>query len=61
MAVHFENWRLHLDHFNTYVNVISESGFTLGIKKCEFAKPEIILLVQVKGKRIPVKLRQFIC
>jgi len=41
MAVHSENWRLHLNHIKTYLNVISESGFTLGIKKCEFAKPVI--------------------
>jgi len=39
MAVHSNEWQSHLYHINRYLSTIQASGLTLGLKKCEFAKP----------------------
>ena len=41
MAVHSNDWKLHLQHLTIFLNTIKESGFTLNIKKCNFAKSEV--------------------
>jgi hypothetical protein len=49
MAVHSESWKQHLRHIAGYLTVIKTSGLTLGLKKCEFAKPEIKFVGHVIG------------
>jgi len=41
MAVHSDNWQQHLVDVRAYLCVMQRAGFTLGIKKCEFAKPQL--------------------
>lgn len=41
MAVHSATWQLHLQQLDAYLRTIAKSGFTLGLSKCEFAKPKI--------------------
>jgi hypothetical protein len=40
-AVHSNSWNAHLSHLRQYLTVIRDSGFTLGLRKCEFAKSSI--------------------
>lgn len=49
MAVHSSSWNQHLLDVERYLNAIRESGFTLGIGKCEFAKPHVKFLGHVIG------------
>jgi phospholipid-translocating ATPase len=41
MAVHSDTWQQHLIDVRAYLLVMQRAGFTLGIKKCEFAKPQL--------------------
>ncbi len=49
MAVHSDTWQLHLHHLDAYLRVIADSGFTLGLSKCEFAKPKIKFVGHIIG------------
>ena len=51
MAVHSDNyyWSPHLTDTESYLNTLLEFGFTLGITKCEFAKPRIKYVGHVIG------------
>jgi len=49
MAVHSDNWQQHLVDVEVYLNNIKQSGFTLGIKKCEFARPYLKYIGHVIG------------
>jgi len=49
MAVHSNEWQSHLDHINRYLSTIQASGLTLGLKKCEFAKPEVKFIGHLIG------------
>ena len=41
MDVHSDTWQQHLIDVRAYLLVMQRSGFTLGINKCEFAKPQL--------------------
>ena len=49
MAVHSENWSQQLADIETYLNTMREFGFTLGIKKCEFAKSQVKYVGHIIG------------
>lgn len=49
MAVYSDSWEHHLQHITEYLTIIRASGFTLGIKKCKFAKSEIKFIGHVIG------------
>ena len=49
MAVHSTKWTQHLDHLEKYLHVIKQSGLTLNLKKCEFAKSEVKFVGHVIG------------
>jgi len=49
MAVHSDNWRDHLSHVERFLSVIKESGFTLGLNKCQFGKNEIKFVGHIIG------------
>ena len=48
-AVHSNSWNEHLDHLRLYLTVIRDSGFTLGLRKCEFAKSSIKFVGHIIG------------
>ena len=41
MAVHSSNWEAQLHDIDVFLHAMKQSGFTLGIKKCSFAKPQV--------------------
>ena len=49
MAVYSDSWKQHLNHVEEYLSHIKESGLTLNLNKCEFAKPEIKYVGHVVG------------
>jgi hypothetical protein len=55
MAVYSDDWTKHLNHINEYLLHIKNSGLTLNLSKCEFAKPEIKYVGHIvgSGKRLP--------
>jgi hypothetical protein len=48
-AVYSNTWSEHLAHLRRYLQLIKDSGFTLGLRKCEFAKPSITFLGHIIG------------
>ena len=49
IAVHSDTWLSHLEHIDTTLQTISDSGITLKIAKCTFAQPRIKYLGHVIG------------
>jgi len=49
MAVHSNSFEQQLCHLESYLAVIKESGLTLGLSKCSFAKSEIKFFGQIIG------------
>ena len=49
MAVHSSSFAQQLCHIESYLSVIEESGLTLGLSKCSFAKSEIKFVGQIIG------------
>ena len=49
MAVHSNTWEKHLSDVDAYLRVIRDSGFTLGLSKCEFAKPSVKFVGHIIG------------
>lgn len=49
MAVYSQTWEMHLLHIDTYLRTLKNSGFTLGISKCELAKPRIKFVGHIVG------------
>lgn len=49
MAVHSKSWGQHLDHIESHLNSMRDHGFTLGIEKCEFAKPQVKYIGHIIG------------
>jgi hypothetical protein len=49
MMVHSDTWDRHLHHIFRYLSAIKAAGLTLGLQKCEFAKPEIKLIGHIIG------------
>ncbi len=49
MAVHSNAWEEHLSNVDSYLRVIRDSGFTLGLSKCEFAKPTVKFVGHIIG------------
>ena len=49
MAVHSNNWQNHLQHTERYLSTIQASGLTLGLKKSEFARPEVKFIGHLIG------------
>jgi len=49
MAVHSNSFEEQLCHLESYLAVIKESGLTLGLSKCSFAKSEIKFVGQIIG------------
>ena len=49
MAVHSDQWESHLNDLRRYFTIIKQSGFTLSLKKSEFAKHEILFLGHFLG------------
>jgi transposase InsO family protein len=41
MSVFSDNWVLHLQHLEKYLQTIREAGLTLNLKKCNFGKGEV--------------------
>jgi ribosomal protein L21E len=60
MSVLSGTWEEHLVHLEKYLNVIKESGLTLGLKKCSFGQPKATFVGHVVGSGLiepdPVKL-----
>jgi len=56
--VHWRNgcwfWRVvdHLGHIRQFVIIMRNSGFTLNLAKCEFAKPEVKFVGRIVGSGI---------
>jgi hypothetical protein len=48
-AVYSNTWAEHLEYLRNYLQLIKASGFRLGLRKCEFAKPSITFLGHVIG------------
>ena len=48
-AVYSNTWCEHLAHLRRYLQLIKASGFTLGLRKCEFAKSSITFLGHIIG------------
>ena len=55
MTVFSDEWHIHLIHIQKFLETIKCSGLTLNLKKCHFAKPEVIYVGHVIGssKRRP--------
>ena len=49
MAVHSSEWNQHLKDVQLYLNAMRDNGFTLGINKCEFAKPKVKYIGHIIG------------
>jgi len=49
MAVHSTSWQNHLLHLDQYLSIVQASGLTLGLKKSEFAKPEVKFIGHLIG------------
>jgi hypothetical protein len=47
--VYSNTWAEHLAHLRHYLQLIKASGFTLGLRQCEFDKPSITFLGHVIG------------
>jgi hypothetical protein len=48
-AVHSHSWRDHLTQIRLFLQAIQKSGFTLGLRKCEFGKGSIRFLGHIIG------------
>ena len=48
-AVHSDSWESHLKQVDSYLSVIQNRGFTLGLAKCECAKPTIKFVGHIIG------------
>ena len=55
ISVFSGSWQQHLKETKSFLHTIRKSGLTLGIKKCQFAKPEVVYVGHVigSGKRRP--------
>ena len=49
MAVHSSERNQHLKDVQLYLNAMRDNGFTLGINKCEFAKPKVKYIGHIIG------------
>ena len=49
LATFSDDWQAHLSHVHTFLTKIRESGMTLNLKKCEFAKPQVTFVGHVIG------------
>ena len=49
MAVHSDSWTRHLSEVDQYLSAIKQSGFTLNLPKCEFAKSSIKFVGHIIG------------
>jgi hypothetical protein len=47
--VYSNTWCEHLAHLRRDLQLIKTSGFTLGLRKCEFTKPSITFLGYITG------------
>jgi len=41
IAVHSDDWQMHLKHLETFLMQMRKHNLTLNLKKCIFAKPKI--------------------
>jgi hypothetical protein len=48
-AVHSSSWRNHLIEIRLFLTAVQKSGFTLGLKKCDFAKSSIRFVGHIIG------------
>jgi len=48
-CVHSDTWRSHILQLELFLAEVANSGFTLNIKKCHFAQPEIKFLGRIVG------------
>jgi len=60
MAVYSMAWPEHLDHLERFLGIIKESGLTLNLKKCAFARGQTSFVGHVIGSGIiapdPIKI-----
>ena len=49
LATFSNSWSLHLEHVRKFLNVIRNSGLTLKLEKCDFAKSQITFVGHVIG------------
>ena len=49
IAVHSDDWKMHLKHFETFLIQMRKHNLTLNLKKCIFAKPKVKFLGHVVG------------
>jgi len=49
MSVYSLAWKEHMEHLEKFLHAIKMSGFTLNLKKCTFALPEVKFVGQIIG------------
>ena len=49
MAAHSNSWQQHISDVEAYLKAMKKSGFTLGLKKCEFAKSHLKYVGHIIG------------
>jgi hypothetical protein len=49
IACHSRFWEEHLSHLRQFLEVIRHSGFTLSLKKCNWAQPSVKFLGSIIG------------
>jgi len=49
LATFSNDWLSHLNHVRLFLSKIRESGMTLNLEKCEFAKPSLTFVGHVIG------------
>jgi hypothetical protein len=49
IACHSESWLDHVSHLRQFLEVIRQSGFTLSLKKCNWAQPSVKFLGSIIG------------
>jgi len=64
VSVYSNQWRMYLEHITKFLQAIKKSGFTLNLKKCNFAEREIKFVGHLIGsghrRADPIKLQLFI-
>jgi len=49
MSVYSGTWHNHIEHIEQFLQQIHKSGFTLNLKKCNFALSEVLFVGQIIG------------
>src|SRR6218665_2956709 len=49
IAVHFDDWQMHLKHLEAFLMQMRKHNLTLNLKKCIFAKPKVKFIEHIVG------------